>query len=963
MRRSNRLGIVFSSLIVAIGILVHTAPVIQGPISVNRNAPFNATSSPWNQTLAGGSVWQNETVLHTAPGPVTRRYYNSSSDLVGATFVPSPASASASNIWWANPGDPTWSFVFEQFTDTNFHRDRPAITLQARAPAAMRTPLGDTDHIISVADAVTGTYEEAWHGFTDTANHIAANSPDYLSVSTATSTTATTLVDTGANFTGTAAVGDTVFVQDAFLQVTTVTSATTLTGAGGWIKMDTGGAAVTPGNVAYFVTKMAGTVTSGGGTSTITDSTKTGGSAWSANQYAGSVPHVVLAGTVWGILSANATNSLTVTSWTNDGTGTAGAAPANGTPYFIEGAPAYATGNASTTGATGMGAGNLNAGGRAANYSWIGGAITGYDITAGRDTATAATTLTDTGAWQSRQVADAVTNATPTVTSATAAFVASDLGRPVSGTNIPAGSFVGVVNSGTSIGISSSAALNVTVNATGSGSGGTLQLGAGWPANTFVGYIVNTGSSNGATDDYCTITANTATQLTCAGGWKLFSNNSATGTPPAAESYWITNAARTIPHALAVALPNDMLKIAYTAPATAPDNCCGENGPIPMGEILGVPSGTAEPAGMSFFGDIMWHTLLTYGAYVADFVGADKPLFYFDGQSFAGQNTGGGGKGLIAPFFYWFDSTANTDAGTTWNTSADMPKIEPQIRLTSLQPTWLEDTPTGGAGGSPFSYTFTATSSHTLTYTLNTGALPTGLTLNSGTGVLSGTPSAGNYTYTLKASDGAGPDAITPTINQNFSAAGVPSIVVTTQCAVFNNGDGCTIPATSAGDTLIGMVSTDGQGLTSVTDNGGGTWTRVVTNAAGAQGGEIWRDNGSSGATTITFHIAAGDPGIVVDVIEVANLGTTDQTGTTGTTSNSPTATTITPATANELFVFASRSNGFYSSGPTNGWTFVHHDNHMDAYHVNTTGGADGTSFTTFTSDVWAGATAAFNHT
>lgn len=52
----------------------------------------------------------------------------------------------------------------------------------------------------------------------------------------------------------------------------------------------------------------------------------------------------------------------------------------------------------------------------------------------------------------SRSVADGVTILnSPEVTSATAAFTAADLGRPVSGTNIPAGAVVGVVTSGTEI--------------------------------------------------------------------------------------------------------------------------------------------------------------------------------------------------------------------------------------------------------------------------------------------------------------------------------------------------------------------------------------------------------------------------------------------------------------------------------------------------------------------------------
>jgi hypothetical protein len=76
----------------------------------------------------------------------------------------------------------------------------------------------------------------------------------------------------------------------------------------------------------------------------------------------------------------------------------------------------------------------------------------------------------------SRTVSDAVTNSSATVTSATAAFTAADVGHKVTGTNIPANSYVGVRNSATSIGLSSSPSTNTPVNASGSGSGGSLTI-------------------------------------------------------------------------------------------------------------------------------------------------------------------------------------------------------------------------------------------------------------------------------------------------------------------------------------------------------------------------------------------------------------------------------------------------------------------------------------------------------
>ena len=67
-----------------------------------------------------------------------------------------------------------------------------------------------------------------------------------------------------------------------------------------------------------------------------------------------------------------------------------------------------------------------------------------------------------------RAVTDAVTNGTTTVTSATANFVAGDVQREVSGTNIPAGAYIVSRTNGTTIVISAAA--------TASGTGGTLTV-------------------------------------------------------------------------------------------------------------------------------------------------------------------------------------------------------------------------------------------------------------------------------------------------------------------------------------------------------------------------------------------------------------------------------------------------------------------------------------------------------
>ncbi|MDR2687883.1 MAG: putative Ig domain-containing protein [Oscillospiraceae bacterium] len=76
----------------------------------------------------------------------------------------------------------------------------------------------------------------------------------------------------------------------------------------------------------------------------------------------------------------------------------------------------------------------------------------------------------------------------------------------------------------------------------------------------------------------------------------------------------------------------------------------------------------------------------------------------------------------------------------------------------------------GGAVGTPYSVTLAATGDATITWTLDGGALPGGLSLSTA-GVISGTPTAsGAFTFTVKAANAAGSAA--KTLSIAVSAAG-----------------------------------------------------------------------------------------------------------------------------------------------------------------------------------------------
>jgi hypothetical protein len=83
----------------------------------------------------------------------------------------------------------------------------------------------------------------------------------------------------------------------------------------------------------------------------------------------------------------------------------------------------------------------------------------------------------------SRSVSDGVTNSTTTVTSATAAFVAGDVGKQISGGSIPTGAFIASVSNGTTVLISAAA--------TASASGLTIVIG---PPQWHVINVLNSGT-------------------------------------------------------------------------------------------------------------------------------------------------------------------------------------------------------------------------------------------------------------------------------------------------------------------------------------------------------------------------------------------------------------------------------------------------------------------------------------
>jgi hypothetical protein len=179
-----------------------------------------------------------------------------------------------------------------------------------------------------------------------------------------------------------------------------------------------------------------------------------------------------------------------------------------------------------------------------------------------------------------------------------------------------------------------------------------------------------------------------------------------------------------------------------------------------------------------------------------------------------------------------------------------------------LAPVWVTFSP-GPVGTGAFSYTFVATddSGDIPTYSVASGSLPSGLTLNSSTGVLSGTATAsGTFTYTLRATDVNGRFADTTSISQVVSLS-----LYTFTSATFGTGGqtGQDGPNISQARSAVGNPSWASTYL-NMNVNGVQRWTVPVTgtytiNCAGAKGGNDGSAGGQGRVITAVGSLTQGE--------------------------------------------------------------------------------------------------------
>lgn len=234
----------------------------------------------------------------------------------------------------------------------------------------------------------------------------------------------------------------------------------------------------------------------------------------------------------------------------------------------------------------------------------------------------------------------------------------------------------------------------------------------------------------------------------------------------------------------------------------------------------------------------------------------------------------------------------------------------------------------GGAAGTPFSQPFAAsggTGPYVYSITINSGAMPSGLTFNSGTGVLSGTPvTAGTVSFTIQAHDsstGTGPYSIAggytliiaaPTITLAPASLANPALGVAYSQSVAASGGSAPYTYSLAGGVLPpGLTLNSASGVISGTTTAGGTYNFSI------QG----RDNlGFTG--TRAYTVTVGAPTIAVNpaTLPTPTVATAYSQAVTATNGTAPYTFAITAGALPAGMALS--AGGVLSGTPTAGGTY-----------------------------------------
>ena len=227
--------------------------------------------------------------------------------------------------------------------------------------------------------------------------------------------------------------------------------------------------------------------------------------------------------------------------------------------------------------------------------------------------------------------------------------------------------------------------------------------------------------------------------------------------------------------------------------------------------------------------------------------------------------------------------------------------------------------------GTPGTFTVTATGSPTPTFS-ETGALPSGVTLNTTTGVLSGTPGAltgGSYPITLTAQNG-----ITPNATQSFTLTVDQSPAITSlNNATFTVGVNGTFTVTTTGNPASALSVTSGTLPSPITftDNHDGTAT-ISGTATGASVNPITitASNGVGSNATQSFTLTVTAVSCTSNCTISGHVTGPWISALTITLSGGPTSKPSTTTDTSGFYSFTGLTGGTYTvtPSPLAGYTF-----------------------------------------
>ena len=175
--------------------------------------------------------------------------------------------------------------------------------------------------------------------------------------------------------------------------------------------------------------------------------------------------------------------------------------------------------------------------------------------------------------------------------------------------------------------------------------------------------------------------------------------------------------------------------------------------------------------------------------------------------------------------------------------------VTPSLTITVSQPpAFTAESPPGTAApGVGYSYQFAAGGYPAPTFSVASGAVPAGLTLSSGSGILSGSPTATttvSYSFTVSASNGVGSPASTPTLTIVVSPAQAPAFTADSPPSAGTVGTAYSYSFAASGNPSPTFSVTSGSlppglslgatsGILSGTPSGPGSFTFTVSASNG----------------------------------------------------------------------------------------------------------------------------------